>query len=174
MAPLHWIAVASVLFGGAVAQSEGDSAGLQKVWAAVVFINHGETTPLIGPLDTVLTPEGAQQMLRQGTAFRNRYLSVNNKDPGPDAAPMPNIGQGAINNGQITALSQTEEYVVAGATAFFQGLYPANDGAYNNDAGGMDVFRNLPTGENLTDYPLGGYQYARIQTVPSSDIEYAG
>jgi hypothetical protein len=171
MAPLRLIALASLVLQGAVAQSD-NSNGLQKVWAAVIFLNHGETTPLFGPLDTILTPEGAQQMFRQGTAFRNRYLSVNNKDPGPDAAPISNISQGAINNAQITALSQSDEYVVAGATAFFQGLYPGNDAAYNNEAGGMDIARNLPSGDNLTDYPLDGYQYARIQTVSRRDVQY--
>ena len=64
---------------GVIAQSAGTG---EKVWAAVAFINHGERTPVIANLRTVLTPEGAQQMLRQGTAFRARYIpdGVNNSD----------------------------------------------------------------------------------------------
>lgn len=167
MALIYFFALASCLLGQVVAQSDSP-----RVWAAVAFVNHGETTPQLGPLETILTPEGAQQLFRQGSAFRSRYLSINSKGSGLNVAPIRNISQDAIDNVQVTAVSQAEEWVVAGATAFFQALYPANPANYNDKAGGMDVARDYPEGDNITDYPLNGYQYANIQTFSMLDKQY--
>ncbi|KAK5997801.1 hypothetical protein PT974_00163 [Cladobotryum mycophilum] len=150
-------------------------ASSNKVWAAVAFINHGEKTPDFGGLQTVLTPAGAQQMLRQGAAFRSRYLSGSTSERNSSSAnaiglaPIQNIAVDAIDNSQLDILSQQSQWVTGGAMAFLQGLYPANKGALNSLAGGEDLVNDFAANSSQTSYPLGGYQYPNIQSFSSND-----
>lgn len=177
MAPLRLFSLGAALLGSLVsAQSDGSP----RVWAAVAFVNHGERTPAtLGDLQAVLTPEGAQQMWRQGAALRSRYLesgpSINgavssdalSSDVG--SAPIENIQANVIDNHELTVLSQTDEWVAGGAMAFLQGLYPATNQTYNSEAGGMDMAHNWATDTNITNYPLDGYQYPLIETLSIMD-----
>ncbi|OAA52879.1 hypothetical protein ISF_09262 [Cordyceps fumosorosea ARSEF 2679] len=145
-----------------------------KVWAAVAFVNHGETTPFLLSSHPVLTPAGAQQLYRQGQAFRRRYLSAaagNATTTG--AAPIRGLGQNAIDNTQLRVLSQRDEWVAGGAVAFMQALYPPDRTAFNAAAGGQALAENYVAG-NTTSYPLDGYQYPQIETLPSTDINSIG
>lgn len=139
----------------------------EKVWAAVAFINHGEITPLKANLRTVLTPEGAQQLLRQGTAFRARYIpdGVDDSDyEDIQKAYVQDLKPDVINNDEIDIISQPDAWVSGGALAFMQGFYPAAPNAYDNSTGGEEIAMNLVSSDNKTEYPLNGYQYPNIQT----------
>ncbi|KAM0430583.1 hypothetical protein ACHAPT_005934 [Fusarium lateritium] len=162
----RFFAISSFL-NSTAAQSSGD-----KVWAAVAFVNNGERTPLISDMRTILTPEGAQQMWRQGTAFRARYLrnSVNDSDfDDIQTAYIQKLNIDVIDNDDVDILSQTDEWVTAGAMAFMQGLYPPSPNAYDATAGGNDLGVNLDLGDNNTEYPLNGYQYPNIRTASFMD-----
>ncbi|KAJ4222215.1 hypothetical protein NW759_006635 [Fusarium solani] len=157
----------SPFINSVAAQSNSD-----KVWAAVAFVNHGERTPIISDMRTILTPEGAQQMWRQGTAFRARYLrnSVNDSDfDGIQTAYIQKLNIDVIDNDDVDILSQTDEWVSAGAMAFMQGFYPPSPNAYDATAGGEDLGLNLDLGDNNTEYPLNGYQYPNIRTASYMD-----
>lgn len=165
--------VAALLFGQTIAQDSSDngSSGREQVWAAVAFVMHGERTPLIGSLNTVLTPEGAQQLFRQGEAFRSRYLSGEQKELEDGDAPINNLDADSVDNTEVNAFSSADEWIVGGATAFFQGLYPATD-FLNGQAGGSMLGKNLLEKDgNGIQYPLNGYQYAQIQTFSEHDSQ---
>lgn len=143
-----------------------------KVWAVVAYINHGEKTPTFGGLENILTPTGARQMWRQGSAFRHRYLGSRNSTIFSNSTgntKIQGIATDAINNDQLTVLSQTDEWVSGGAMAFLQALYPPNPNTFNNLAGGQQVAQDLFVSPDLIDYPLGGYQYPNIETLSLSD-----
>lgn len=144
-----------------------------KVWAAVAYINHGEKTPTFGGLDNILTPTGARQMWRQGSAFRHRYLGSRNATTFPNLTTgntkIQGIATDAINNDQLTVLSTTDEWVSGGAMAFLQGLYPPSPNTFNTLAGGRQVAQDLFVSPDLIDYPSGGYQYPNIETLSLTD-----
>ncbi|KAL6864449.1 histidine phosphatase superfamily [Trichoderma novae-zelandiae] len=143
-----------------------------KVWAVVAYINHGEKTPTLGGLDSVLTPMGARQMWRQGSAFRNRYLGATNSTAfsnSTENTTIQGIARDAISNDQLTILSQTDEWVAGGAVAFLQGLYPPTESSFNSFAGGSQMAEDVLSGSDPVDYPLGGYQYPSIETLSMSD-----
>ncbi|RGP64112.1 histidine acid [Fusarium longipes] len=147
-----------------------------KVWAAVAFISHGEITPPETQLRTVLTPEGAQQLLRQGTAFRARYIpdGVNNSDyEGIQTAYLQDLKSDVIDNDELEIISQTDEWVSGSALAFMQGFYPPALNAYDNSTGGEEIAVNLASNDNKTGYPLNGYQYPNVQTPSFYDPEFA-
>ncbi|KAI1059312.1 hypothetical protein LB507_003626 [Fusarium sp. FIESC RH6] len=137
-----------------------------KVWAAVAFINHGETTPAETELRTVLTPEGAQQLLRQGTAFRARYIPDGVSDSDYDniqTAYVQDLSPDVIDNTALDIISQPDPWVSGGALAFMQGFYPPARDAFDNSTGGEEIALDLSASDNRTDYPLNGYQYPNIR-----------
>ncbi|UKZ81947.1 hypothetical protein TrVFT333_009726 [Trichoderma virens FT-333] len=152
--------------------AQSDDVPNAKVWAVVAYINHGEKTPTLGGLNTVLTPMGARQMWRQGSAFRNRYLGTENSTLFSNSTgnyTIQGISKDAINNADLTVLSQTDEWVAGGAVAFMQGLYPATTDAFNSLAGGQVMAQDVLSSTGPIDYPLGGYQYPSIETMSMSD-----
>ncbi|KAH6999927.1 histidine phosphatase superfamily [Ilyonectria destructans] len=169
MALWKCLTVAHALVAGVWAQSSnGTDSG--KVWAVVAFINSGERTPVISDR-WMLTPEGAQQMRRQGRAFRARYLT-NVSDPdydGIEVARLQGMSADEIDNTVLDLTSQSEESVTAGAMAFFQGLYPPSANAFGTDGDESDIARDYSEGGNITDYPLNGYQYPNIRTLSILD-----
>ncbi|KAK4088494.1 hypothetical protein Purlil1_7045 [Purpureocillium lilacinum] len=168
MAPLGTVAAvalaaSALLLHPAAGQATGE--GNTRVWAAVAYIYNGETSP--GP-QTILTPEGAQQLRRQGAAFRSRYLLGSNSS-GTDSAQIQEIAKDAIDNRQLRILSRTESWIASGAVAFMQGLYPPQSDAYIDMTGSSDLKNNFPAGSNSTEYPLNGYQYPLVQTLSSEE-----
>ena len=170
--PRLWLS-SLLLAAGVAAQDPENSIPNERVHAAIAFVNHGEKTPLLGGRDEVLTPEGAQQMRSQGNAFRARYLNstAGLRDAAIEAigsAPIYGIQADAIDNGEVDVVSTEDPWVVGGATAFMQGLYPPSPESFNEAAGGDAMARNYADNASVTvDYPLGGYQYARILTLTS-------
>lgn len=148
-----------------------------RVWAAVAFINHGEKTPSLSELQQVLTPQGAQQMWRQGSAFRTRYLnasdelSSSSKRDAVGTAPIYEMDSRIIDNVRLDVISAEDEWVVGSALAFTQALYPPNTDYYGTLAGGDELAKNLANGSSLMDYPLNGYQYPQVKTLGSLDSE---
>lgn len=157
------LAASALLLHPAAGQATGE--GNTRVWAAVAYIYNGETSP--GP-QTILTPEGAQQLRRQGAAFRSRYLLGSNSS-GTDSAQIQEIAKDAIDNRQLRILSRTESWIASGAVAFMQGLYPPQSDAYIDMTGSSDLKNNFPAGSNSTEYPLNGYQYPLVQTLSSEE-----
>ncbi|OTA99880.1 hypothetical protein M426DRAFT_35400, partial [Hypoxylon sp. CI-4A] len=144
----------------------------ETVWSSFAYVFYGERTPLQGNLPTSLTPLGAQQLYSQGSLLRARYLS-NSSLSDADAAlttnePIADIERQALDNNQLSIYSTAEDYVVAGALAFLQGLYPPVTQSFARNNGGVNA-STLANG-TVVNYPLDGYQYPNIQTIPISDM----
>lgn len=131
----------------------------ETIWASVVFTNNGDRTPLVLPVQNVLTPLGAQQLFSAGSFFRQRYLAA------PAGAQEANysingIFHNAFDTTQTYVMSTLSDWVVASAEAFMQGLYPPLN---NSDPNSL-----LADGSVIRS-PLGGYQYTRIFTASPAD-----
>ncbi|KEY69690.1 hypothetical protein S7711_03176 [Stachybotrys chartarum IBT 7711] len=166
------LALAPLLLAAVNAQATSDNA---RVWATVAYIIHGEKTPSLSNLNQILTPQGAQQMLRQGEAFRSRYLisdsSRRNSSTADviDSAPIQDISEDTIDNDHVAVFSQADEWASASAFAFLQGLYPPNEDSLNSGAGGSDLANSYAENTTNVNYPLGGYQYPRVLSLSRRD-----
>ncbi|KAI1374794.1 phosphoglycerate mutase-like protein [Hypoxylon crocopeplum] len=144
----------------ALAQSANET-----VWSSFAFVLYGEHTPLTGQSQS-LTPMGAQQLYSQGSLFRARYLSNSSLSDEDNAittnAPIVGIERQALDNSQLDLYSSTDDFIVGGALAFLQGLYPpvTREFAYNNGGDNASILAN----GTMINYPLDGYQYPNIQT----------
>lgn len=159
MVPFHVVAVLAFLFAKLAA-----SQAQQTTWGAVVMSLYGERTPSIVDAFPSLTPLGAQQALSAGSAIRTRYI----KGPGTNVTnsyPISSISIDAIDNTQLYLLSANDDYIAASAQAFMQGVYPPLSIAYVNEEA-------ILANETLIQYPLGGYQYATINTISPLDFNY--
>ncbi|KAI1409989.1 phosphoglycerate mutase-like protein [Hypoxylon sp. FL1857] len=155
------------LVSRALAQSTNET-----VWSSFAYIFYGERTPLQGELPPSLTPLGAQQLYSQGSLFRARYLSNSSLSDEDNAittnAPIVGIERLALDNSQLSIYSTADDYVVGGALAFLQGLYPPVSRTFAYSNGGENA-STLANG-TMIDYPLNGYQYPNIQSLPSTDL----
>ena len=146
------------LFATALSRSVGN----ETIWASVVYSYHGDRTPLVLPVQNVLTPLGAQQLFSAGAFFRQRYLAA------PAGAQEANhtidsILHNSFDTSQIHIRSTLDDYVLASAQAFMQGLYPPL-----NSTSGTDPNSILANG-SFIKFPLGGYQYTQIYTTSPLD-----
>ncbi|KAK6225850.1 hypothetical protein QIS74_01897 [Colletotrichum tabaci] len=158
-----------VLLMGALLSTSSAQSSNPSVWASVAMIMHGERTPLRSELQDTLTPRGAQQLYAQGSAFRARYLASGtptNISEGriTSRAAIRDVARNVIEHEQLSIFSVPDAHVVAGATAFMQGLYPPITQAFAAETGGTNISLSTLSG-NLTQYPLGGYQYPVIETL---------
>lgn len=141
----------------------------ETVWSAFAFVLHGESVPLG---KGSLTPLGAQQMLSQGAALRDRWLT-NMTTPSSDLitisgnAPIAGIETVGIDNSQLGIYSTLDDAVTGGALAFMQGLYPPASQTFSSVNGGVTASRLADN--TLVDFPLNGYMYPNIQTSSVSD-----
>ncbi|KAI1389173.1 phosphoglycerate mutase-like protein [Hypoxylon trugodes] len=160
------LTIALSLLSEALAQSANET-----VWSSFAYVLYGERTPLQGELQPTLTPLGAQQLYFQGSLFRARYLSNSSLSDEDNAittnSPISGIERQALDNSQLDIYSTTQDYVVGGALAFLQGLYPpvTQTFAYNNGGNNASTLAN----GTKVDFPLDGYQYPNIRTVPTTD-----
>ncbi|KAK0705165.1 histidine phosphatase superfamily [Lasiosphaeris hirsuta] len=162
-------AVLALLAGASSSSAQSSS---EHIWASVGWVLHGERTPLFGATPPSLTPVGAQQMFAQGDLLRTRYLSrfTDSDDDGVDRhAPIVGIEANAIDNTQLSIITNTDQYMVTSAMAFIQGLYPPINQAFSENSGGMAAAQ-LANG-SVVNYPLGGYQYPSIRTASILDFE---
>jgi len=138
----------------------------QITWGAVAFTYHGEKTPALAYNGYHLSPLGANQLLGAGSVVRDRYVSppLNETDL-TEAAPINGLSVSSIQNTQLDIMSTDDEYVVASAMAFMQGLYPPLQ-EFILDA------ETLLSNSSYVQYPLDGYQYPNVETVNSLDFNY--
>ena len=136
--------------------------------AAFAFIRTGERTPTIRPGPPVLTALGATQMFQLGQNFRTRYIA-GNAPAGLGVEHIAGMSQDTLNNDQIFVQTLDSQHLVSSAQAFMQGLYPPHNIA-NGNGTGSSVGGLLSNGSAI-DFPLGGYQYANVQSSGQLDPE---
>ncbi|KAI9809757.1 MAG: hypothetical protein M1825_000190 [Sarcosagium campestre] len=161
------IGLAAGLLRAVSVNGQDDSGSTTTVHAAVIFTRHGDRTPLNLPGRAKLTQLGASQLFNSGSLFRGRYIETSDAQ-GNDSAeaangPISGIAPFVIDNSQINTLTVEDEYVVASAQAFLQGLYPPLN--ESNSLGFPNDDPRLGNGSSVYG-PLGGYQYPQLQ-VPS-------
>lgn len=139
---------------------------LGEVLSTFIYTHHGERTPFVSYPNPVLTPLGAQQAYQAGINMRDRYV----QQPGlsENGFVVRDISSIFLENEQISILSSDDQWNVASAIAFMQGLYPplTYDQNYTNIAGISD----LANGTNVVA-PFGGYQYPDLSVASSYDYE---
>lgn len=145
----------------------------ETVWSAFAYVLNGERTPFYSPGagPASLTSLGAQQMLSQGSLLRTRWLTNATLSGGGSNltanALIVDIEKSAIDNSQLSIYSSRDDYIVAGAMAFMQGLYPPKTQTFAASNGGIEA-AVLANG-SLVEYPLDGYMYPNIQTLSLSE-----
>lgn len=142
----------------------------QQVLSSFVFTRYGDRTPLYSSSNGqhVLTPYGAQQMYDAGENFRERYLR-SSFDSLAATTVIQGISRYQLDTNQVNVLTMDDQYTVASAQAFMQGLYPP----LGSDPTLNDLYiaglSGLANGTNITA-PLNGYQYPSITAVSSYDL----
>ncbi|CAI7580445.1 unnamed protein product [Penicillium pancosmium] len=129
----------------------------ETVWGVFAYTTYGDTLPNI----MALSDYGASQLEAAGSAFRDRYVRT-----GGSAFYAGSTVQGLapfyLDSQDVSILTTTDQYVIASAQAFMQGLYPPLN---QSDVQASD---STPNG-TFYSYPLGGYQYPKIVSLGSSD-----
>lgn len=140
----------------------------EQIWGSVVFTLYGDRTPLVLNEAYTLTPLGAQQLYAGGSAFRNRYVTPRTSAFGAFSVSteINGISEYQLDNDEVTMESTTEQYVVASAQAFLQGLYPPLSLSSNNTFATSQS--SLANGTNVLG-PLYGYQYPQVYTASVND-----
>ena len=138
----------------------------EQIWSTVIYTLYGDRTPYILPQTNVLTPLGAQQLHRAGAIFRDRYVA-----PPPDITNVNVAIQGIsahqLNVDQITIQTLADQFIVASAQAFMQGLYPPLHVSSNTTF--ISGQSELANGSNVVA-PLDGYQYPQIYSTSRLDL----
>lgn len=135
--------VLSAFFNWAVSSGDGEE---KVIYSSFIYNYNGDRTPLILPTQSTLTPLGAQQLEAAGSFFRQRYLEEAN-------TIIDGIQQDNLDTDQVFVMSLPNQFVVASAQAFMQGLYPPVSNATSVLSNGT-----------VSHAPLGGYQYPQIMT----------
>lgn len=139
----------------------------QQVLSSFVFTRYGDRTPLYNSDISILTPFGAQQMYDVGSGFRDRYLT--STFDALDSTAIRDISHYQLNADEISILTTNDQYTIASAQAFMQGLYPPlTDASTQNDTHEAGI-SDLANGTNVVA-PLNGYQYPKINTASSYDL----
>ena len=140
----------------------------EQIWSSVIFSLYGDRTPYILPETYTLTPLGAQQLYSAGSGFRERYVSPTQTSFSEYSVSTAIIGisEFQLDGNQVTMESTADQFIVASAQAFMQGLYPplqlsSNDTFATNQS-------SLANGSNI-QAPLNGYQYPQIYTASRND-----
>ncbi|KAJ0425568.1 histidine phosphatase superfamily [Aspergillus carlsbadensis] len=134
-----------------------------RIWAAFAYNVYGEAVPTAFPRPRALTSHGANQLHDAGSAFRNRYVSLNSTDR---SLRIQNLSPYLLDNDDIKVSSTPDVAALASAQAFMQGLYPPLDVSFNASFFGQDS--RLADGSSSIA-PMGGYQYPPILTFGYED-----
>jgi hypothetical protein len=161
-------AIAAALASALLVSAQRMGNGLYHPHAAFAFVQTGDRTPIVGHNPPVLTALGAQQMFQLGQSLRTRYISGTTSS-GLGVQHISGISADTLDNNQILIQTSGELHLVSSAQALVQGLYPPHNLANSNGTGGP-VGSLLANGSAI-DYPLGGYQYANIQSSGQLDAE---
>ena len=138
----------------------------QQIISTLIFTINGDRTPEILPQTPVLTPLGAQQMYSLGSQFRDRYL-LSSEDTTGVGTRIYDISPYQYNFDDLDILTTDDQFTIASAQAFIQGLYPplATNSGYVEIAG-QSLLANM---SNVVA-PLNGYQYPAIESVSTLDL----
>ncbi|CEJ58510.1 hypothetical protein PMG11_07164 [Penicillium brasilianum] len=135
----------------------------EKVWGVFAYTVHGDSTPnvLAEARPRFLSDYGANQLAAAGAAFRDRYLSSGEGFTVSDSA-IQYISASVLDSKDVGIFSTTDQFNIASAQAFMQGLYPplGQSGMAPSDTGGNSSFDVSP---------LDGYQYPQIVTLGNGD-----
>lgn len=100
------------------------------VWSSVIFSRTGERTPvMLGDMNSILTPLGANQSYTAGSFMRDRYFGDYTANGVPDVggAPIQGLSGNTFDVDQVYIGCQDIQYTAASAQAFLQGFYPPLD-----------------------------------------------
>lgn len=141
------VAVAATILLTPASYAQSDiSTHKYTVWSSVIFSRTGERTPELLPnTSQSLTSLGAQQQYDVGTFFRERYLQTYGSTNGIDSAPIQDMSVDELDGDQLYVMALDQQYNVASAQAFLQGLYPPYS-LSNNTSGTLD-----PSGLDLAN-----------------------
>ncbi|KAL7409995.1 histidine phosphatase superfamily [Mrakia frigida] len=139
---------------------------MSTVVGAVIITRHGDrqgfyqSPTSYTASDTAITPLGEVQEYQSGQALQQRYLNSSSSTYIQGISwPLPKLAQL-----DVRADSSEGQVIVNSATAFMQGMWPAN--VYSNNT--------LANGTTITS-PLGGFLYVPVETVEASeDISLEG
>ena len=134
----------------------------ETIWSSVIYNFYGERTPLILPSQSVLTPLGAQQLYSVGSFFRNRYVAPETNE---STLAIHGLAKDELDDTQTSVMSTLDEFIVASAQAFMQGLYPPFNVSSRTLLNPMSILAN----GSIIDFPLGGYQYPQVYTASLLD-----
>jgi hypothetical protein len=140
----------------------------EQVWGSVIYSLYGDRTPFILPQTYTLTPLGAQQLYGAGSGFRDRYIAPPQTSFSEYSVStvINGISEFQLDNNEVTMESTEDQFIVASAQAFMQGLYPPLQLSSNDTfATSQSVLAN---GSNILS-PLNGYQYPQIYTASRND-----
>lgn len=132
----------------------------EKVWGVFAYTIHGDSTPNVlaaSPESKTLSDYGASQLQAAGSAFRARYVPLTGSLNGSESV-IQYLPVSVYSPKNVDVFSTTDQYVVASAQAFMQGLYPPLGQSKMTTANGSSY-----------TYPLNGYQYPRIVTLGDAD-----
>jgi hypothetical protein len=141
---------------------------LEQIWGSVIFSLYGDRTPYILPETNTLTPLGAQQLYSAGSGFRDRYVSIpqTSFSQYSVSTAISGISEFQLDSDQVTMESTADQFIVASAQAFMQGLYPPLQLSSNYTFATSQS--SLANGSNILS-PLNGYQYPQIYTASGND-----
>ncbi|KAL5116576.1 hypothetical protein ACEQ8H_005572 [Pleosporales sp. CAS-2024a] len=159
------VAVASLASAWLVSAQRSDNNGYHT-HAAFALIRTGERTPMLRQGAPVLTALGAQQMFKLGQNLRTRYIAGATPS-GLGIEHIAGMSNAALDNNQIMIQTSSQQHVISSAQAFMQGLYPPH--SLGNSNGTAFSLANLLSNGSAIDFPLGGYQYANIQSAGPYD-----
>lgn len=132
----------------------------EKVWAVFAYTAYGDSTPALPHHSKTLTQYGAEQLYAAGSAFRNRYVETRLNEN----TRVQNLSSYTLDSDEVDVLSTTDQFTVASAQAFMQGLYPPVE-TYT------DGYSQLANGSWAT-YALSGYQFPRLITLGMTDLGF--
>ncbi|KAJ5159939.1 uncharacterized protein N7482_006943 [Penicillium canariense] len=135
----------------------------EKVWGVFAYTIHGDSIPnvLAEARPRFLSDYGANQLAAAGAAFRERYLSSGGSINVSESA-IQYISATVLDSKDVDVFATTDQFVIASAQAFMQGLYPP--------LGQPGMAPSDTTGNSSSDIsPLHGYQYPQIVTLGEAD-----
>ena len=161
---MKFLAVVLALTGLQVVRTVAQTVLREHIWSTVIYSRYGDRTPYILPTSNTLTPLGATQMYSAGTRFRERYLV---SASGNGNTVIQGVSPFQLDNDQVSIVSLDDQFIVASAQAFMQGLYPPLMASSN--ATFINGQSQLANGSNILS-PLNGYQYPQISALSPHDF----
>lgn len=135
----------------------------EKIWGVFAYTIHGDSTPnvLTEARPRFLSDYGANQLATAGAAFRERYLSSGESINVSESA-IQYLSATVLDSKDVDVFATTDQFVIASAQAFMQGLYPP--------LGQSGLAPSATVGNSSSNVsPLDGYQYPQIVTLGNGD-----